>query len=63
MRRLLTTVCLLVTVLVAWARLHRRMHHQSDILVGAANGVACAARVGISTPKGCQAGVCRGQRP
>jgi membrane-associated phospholipid phosphatase len=42
MRRLATTVCLLVPVLVAWARLYRGMHHLSDILVGAANGLACA---------------------
>ncbi len=42
LRRLVTTVCLLIPVLVAWARLYRGMHHLSDILVGAANGVACA---------------------
>jgi undecaprenyl-diphosphatase len=43
LRRLLTTLFLLVPVLVAYARLYRGMHHLSDILVGAANGLACAA--------------------
>jgi membrane-associated phospholipid phosphatase len=42
LRRLVTTVCLLIPALVAWARLYRGMHHLSDILVGVANGVACA---------------------
>jgi undecaprenyl-diphosphatase len=42
LRRLVTTVCLVIPVLVAWARLYRGMHHLSDILVGAANGLACA---------------------
>ena len=42
LRRTVTTICLVIPVLVAWARLYRGMHHLSDILVGAANGVACA---------------------
>lgn len=42
LRRAITTVCLLIPVLVAWARLYRGMHHLSDILVGAANGLVCA---------------------
>ena len=42
LRRLLTALFLLVPVLVAYARLYRGMHHLSDILVGAANGLACA---------------------
>ena len=42
LRRLVTTACLLVPVLVSWARLYRGMHHLSDILVGAANGLVCA---------------------
>jgi membrane-associated phospholipid phosphatase len=42
LRRVVTSACLLVPVLVAWARLYRGMHHLSDILVGAANGLACA---------------------
>jgi membrane-associated phospholipid phosphatase len=42
LRRLVTTICLVIPVLVAWARLYRGMHHLTDILVGAANGLACA---------------------
>ena len=42
LRRLVTTVLLVVPLLVAWARLYRGMHHLSDIVVGAANGLACA---------------------
>jgi undecaprenyl-diphosphatase len=42
LRRVVTFVCLVVPVLVAWARLYRGMHHLSDIVVGAANGLACA---------------------
>lgn len=40
-RRLVTVVFLLVPVLVAYARLYRGMHHLSDILIGAANGLVC----------------------
>ena len=42
LRRVVTTLFLLIPVLVAWARLYRGMHHLTDILVGAANGLACA---------------------
>ena len=42
LRRVLTTLFLLVPVLVAYARLYRGMHHLTDILVGAVNGLACA---------------------
>lgn len=42
LRRLVTVVCVVVPFLVAWARLYRGMHHLSDILVGALNGVVCA---------------------
>ena len=42
LRRLVTAVCLLIPLLVAWARLYRGMHHLTDILMGMANGVACA---------------------
>ena len=42
LRRLVTTVCLVIPVLVAFARLYRGMHHLSDILIGAANGLVCA---------------------
>jgi undecaprenyl-diphosphatase len=42
LRRLLTLVFLLVPVLVGYARLYRGMHHLSDIIVGALNGLVCA---------------------
>jgi undecaprenyl-diphosphatase len=42
LRRAVTTLFLVIPVLVAWARLYRGMHHLTDILVGAANGLACA---------------------
>lgn len=42
LRRLVVTVCLLVPVLVAYARLYRGMHYLLDVLVGVLNGVVCA---------------------
>jgi undecaprenyl-diphosphatase len=42
LRRLVTAVFLLIPLLVAYARLYRGMHHLSDILIGALNGLACA---------------------
>ena len=42
LRRVVTTLFLLIPVLVAYARLYRGMHHLSDILIGAANGLVCA---------------------
>ena len=42
LRRLVTTLFLVIPVLVAWARLYRGMHHLSDILIGALNGLVCA---------------------
>ena len=42
LRRLVTTVCVIVPFLVAFARLYRGMHHLSDIAVGALNGIVCA---------------------
>lgn len=42
LRRVVTSLCLVIPVLVAWARLYRGMHHLTDILVGVANGLACA---------------------
>ena len=42
LRRLVTTLFLVIPVLVAYARLYRGMHHLSDILIGAANGLVCA---------------------
>lgn len=35
-------LCLLVPLLVAYARLYRGMHHLSDVIVGLLNGIACA---------------------
>lgn len=42
LRRLVTFICLLVPILVSYARLYRGMHHLSDVLVGVLNGVVCA---------------------
>lgn len=42
LRRLLTVVLLAMPVLVACSRFYRGMHHGSDILVGAVNGLVCA---------------------
>jgi membrane-associated phospholipid phosphatase len=42
LRRIVIGVCLLIPVLVAYARLYRGMHHLSDVLVGAVNGLVCA---------------------
>jgi undecaprenyl-diphosphatase len=36
-----TVVCLLVPLLVAYARLYRGLHHPSDVVVGALNGLVC----------------------
>jgi undecaprenyl-diphosphatase len=41
LRRLVTTVCLIVPLLVAYARLYRGMHHLTDVVVGMANGLVC----------------------
>ncbi len=41
-RRVLVTLCLLAPALVTYARLYRGMHHVTDVLIGAVNGVACA---------------------
>jgi len=42
LRRLVTTVWVIVPLLVGYARLYRGMHHLLDILVGLVNGVVCA---------------------
>ncbi|NYG06565.1 undecaprenyl-diphosphatase [Phycicoccus badiiscoriae] len=42
LRRVVTTVFLIIPLLVAWARLYRGMHHLTDIIVGALNGIVCA---------------------
>jgi undecaprenyl-diphosphatase len=42
LRRLVIVVCAVIPILVAYARLYRGMHHLSDVLIGALNGIACA---------------------
>jgi membrane-associated phospholipid phosphatase len=42
LRRTVIGVCSVIPVLVAYARLYRGMHHLSDVLVGAVNGLLCA---------------------
>lgn len=42
LRRLVQTLCLLVPLVVAAARLYRGMHHVTDIGVGMLNGLVCA---------------------
>jgi undecaprenyl-diphosphatase len=42
LRRTVIAVCSVIPVLVAYARLYRGMHHLSDVVVGAINGLACA---------------------
>lgn len=41
LRRVLTAVLVVMPFLVAWARLYRGMHHLSDIVFGALNGIVC----------------------
>jgi undecaprenyl-diphosphatase len=43
LRRAVIGVCSVIPVLVAYARLYRGMYHLSDVVVGAINGLACAA--------------------
>jgi membrane-associated phospholipid phosphatase len=43
LRRAVIGVCSVIPVLVAYARLYRGMHHLSDVVVGAVNGLVCAA--------------------
>ena len=42
LRRLVTAVCVIIPLLVGYARLYRGMHHLVDILVGMVNGIVCA---------------------
>ncbi|HEV7171625.1 phosphatase PAP2 family protein [Pedococcus sp.] len=42
LRWLTSVVCMLVPLLVSYARLYRGMHHVTDVVVGMANGVVCA---------------------
>lgn len=41
LRYVVTTLCVAVPVLVAYARLYRGMHHPTDVGVGAVNGLVC----------------------
>jgi undecaprenyl-diphosphatase len=41
-RRLVTALCVLVPLLVGFARLYRGMHHPSDVVLGLVNGGLCA---------------------
>ncbi|KGM15163.1 hypothetical protein N867_11190, partial [Actinotalea fermentans ATCC 43279 = JCM 9966 = DSM 3133] len=43
LRYLVTTLCVLVPALVAYARLYRGMHHATDVGVGVLNGLVCVA--------------------
>jgi membrane-associated phospholipid phosphatase len=42
LRRTVIGVCTLIAVLVGYARMYRGMHHLSDVLVGAINGLVFA---------------------
>jgi len=42
LRRALIAMCSVIPILVSYARLYRGMHHLSDVLVGAINGLICA---------------------
>lgn len=42
LRRLVTVVCIVMPLLVSYARLYRGMHHVSDVVVGILNGLVCA---------------------
>jgi undecaprenyl-diphosphatase len=42
LRWLTTVVCLLIPLLVSYARLYRGMHHVTDVAVGMLNGLLCA---------------------
>jgi membrane-associated phospholipid phosphatase len=42
LRRTVIAVCTVIPFLVVYARLYRGMHHLSDVVVGAINGLVCA---------------------
>lgn len=42
LRRTVIGVCSIIPLLVAYARLYRGMHHLSDVVIGAVNGLVCA---------------------
>ncbi len=60
LRRTVIGVCSVIPALVAYARLYRGMHHLSDVLVGAANGLICAA---LATHWLLRSRVAKGQGP
>ena len=41
LRRIVTCICVIVPFLVGYARLYRGMHHFSDVVIGALNGLVC----------------------
>ena len=41
LRWLVTVVCVVIPLLVGYGRLYRGMHHLSDVLIGAGNGLVC----------------------
>ncbi len=43
LRRGLTVLCVVVPLLVTYARLYRGMHHLTDVVVAILNGLVCAA--------------------
>jgi len=69
-RRTVIAVCSLIPFLVAYARLYRGMHHLSDVIIGAINGLICAALAahcllhrGSETTGDVSAGQTRGRDP
>lgn len=42
LRWLTSVLCMVVPLLVSYARLYRGMHHVTDVVVGMANGIVCA---------------------
>ena len=42
LRRITVMVCLIVPMLVGFARLYRGMHHLTDVLASSATGIVCA---------------------
>lgn len=41
LRRVVMAVCVAIPILIAFSRLYRGMHHASDVVMGAVNGVTC----------------------
>ena len=42
LRRFVIALCVILPLLVTYARLYRGAHHISDVVVGIANGLVCA---------------------